>query len=113
MIEEGVKLSFSTDSPVEPLNPWETIYASVTRGEFENLKHFEYIKHEKLDLIESMHAYTYGSAYAMYEEDNIGSLEVGKYADFIIVDQDPFEIERKQLKKIKVLETYVAGRKVY
>ena len=113
MIEEGVKLSFSTDSPVEPLNPWETIYASVTRGEFENLKHFEYIKHEKLDLIESMHAYTHGSAYAMYEEDNIGSLEVGKYADFIIVDQDPFEIEIKQLKKIKVLETYVAGKKVY
>ncbi len=46
----------------------------------------------------------------MYEKDNIGSLEVGKYADFIIVDQDPFEIERKQLKKIKVLETYVAGK---
>jgi len=43
----------------------------------------------------------------------IGSLEVGKYADFIIVDQDPFEIEIKQLKKIKVLETYVAGKKVY
>lgn len=113
MLEKGVKLSFSTDCPVEPLNPWETIYASVTRGKYESLIHYDYIKNEKLNLIESLHAYTFGSAYAMYEESNLGSLDVGKLADFIIVNKDPFELYEKDLKNVKTLATFVNGIKVY
>jgi len=49
----------------------------------------------------------------MFEEANLGTLEEGKLADFIIVDRDPFEVSEKELRTIKVLETYVGGKKVY
>ncbi|HLI46581.1 MAG TPA: amidohydrolase [Geobacterales bacterium] len=113
MLNKGVKVSLSTDSPVEPLNPWETIYASVTRGRFENIEYYEDTKEESLSLEEALYAYTLGSAYIMREEDNLGSLEVGKFADFIILDRDPFEVEEHDLKKIKVLETHIGGQFIY
>lgn len=113
MIDGGVNMSVGTDCPVEILNPWETVYSAVTRGAYENIELYELSKDQKLGLTEALYYYTYGSAYAMYEEDNYGSLEVGKYADFIVVDKDPFSVEDKELKNIKILETYVGGKKVY
>ncbi len=113
MLIKGINLCISTDSPVEPLNPWETIYACITRGKYENLEHYEYIKDEKLELAEALHAYTLGSAYSLHEEKELGSLEQGKLADFLIIDRDPFELDDFEIKRIKVLETFIGGNKVY
>lgn len=113
LVDSGVPLGISTDSPVEPLNPWETVYAAVTRGEHDNIELSKHTPHEKLSLTEVLHLYTHGSAYVLREESNIGSLEVGKLADFIIVDKDPYAIDEKTLREIKVLATYVGGVKVY
>lgn len=106
MLERGITLGFGTDSPIEPLNPWETVYAAVTRG-------YEHTPDEALTLEETLHAYTYGSACVMHAEKELGTLEEGKFADFIVVDRDPFDVEERELRSIKVLETYVGGRRVF
>jgi len=111
MAEANVNIGFSTDSPVESLNPWETVYAAVTRGE--DTEFSKRTSGEKLSLAEALFYYTSGSAYLLFEESNIGSLEAGKYADFIVVNKDPFEVDLKELKDIKTLATIVAGKVVY
>ena len=111
MLEEGVMIGFGTDSPIEPVNPWESIYAAVTRGKFEGIEIYNYTKGECLSLEESLHSYTYGSAYIMHAEDELGTLEEGKFGDFIIVDRDPFDSKEEELRDIKVLEVYVGGSK--
>ena len=113
MIRAGIKLGLSTDCPVEPINPWETVYAAVTRGEYEGVELAQYTGYEKLSIAEALHYYTLGSAYALFEENHIGSIETGKYADFIVVDKDPLTLNYKELKYIKNLMTIVGGRIVY
>jgi len=111
MMEKSIIIGLGTDSPVEPLNPWETVYAAVTRGKYEKSNICE--ESQNLTLEEALHAYTLGSAYIMFEENTLGTLEIGKLADFIIVDRDPFHVDEKDLKEIKVLATYIGGKKVY
>lgn len=113
MLEKGIAIGFGTDSPVEPINPWQSVYAAVTRGRYENIAHYNETKNESLSLEEALYAYTYGSAYIMFEENSLGILDVGRLADFVIVDRDPFKVEDRDLKNIKVLETYVGGRRVW
>jgi predicted amidohydrolase YtcJ len=113
LIEKNIAIGFGTDSPVEPINPWQTIYAAITRGRYEGIAHYEDTKDQCLDIIDALHSYTYGSAYIMFEEQNLGTLEVGKLADFIVVDRDPLKVDGKNLRNVKVLETYVGGVKVY
>ncbi|MEM4762474.1 MAG: amidohydrolase [Desulfurococcaceae archaeon] len=113
MIDNGIPVAFSTDAPVEPVNPWETIYAAVTRGKYDNIAFYDDIKHESINVIDALHSYTYGSAYAIHEENVLGSLLPGSYADFVVVDRDPLETPDHQLKNIKILETYIGGIKVY
>lgn len=113
MIDNGIPIGFGTDSPVEPIDPWETIYAAVTRGKYEGVEYYEDTKDESLELGEALNAYTSGSAYVIFEEKDLGRIEEGKLADFIVVDRDPFEVEETELRRIKVLETYVGGERVY
>nr|WP_245526511.1 amidohydrolase [Desulfurococcus mucosus] len=101
MAGRGVALGFSTDAPVEPLNPWETIYAAVARE-----------GGEALTLEEALHYYTYGSAYVLGEEGELGTLTEGKLADLIVVDRDPFKTPLGELRGIRVVETYVGGERV-
>ncbi len=105
-------IAFSTDAPVEPVNPWETVYAAVTRGVEEGLKHGELTIDERMELINALHAYTRGGAYALYD-DRLGCLTPGCYADYIVVDRNPFKIPMREIRGIRVLETIIGGEKVY
>ena len=113
MLERGIALGFGTDSPIEPLNPWETVYAAVTRGKYEGVPLYGRTPYEALTLEEALHAYTHGSACVMHAEKELGTLEEGKFADFIVVDRDPFDVEERELRNIKVLEAYVGGGRVF
>lgn len=99
MIAKGVALGLSTDSPVEPLDPWETVFAAASR------------KEQALSVEEALHYYTYGSAYALNEEWRLGALEESMLADFIIIDRDPLKTRLEDLRGIRVLETYIGGVK--
>lgn len=112
-ISEYLPTGFSSDAPVEPPNPWETIYAAITRGEYEGTLLSHYTRDESIDVLNSLHIHTAGSAYALFLDDIVGALEIGKKADFIVIDRDPLEVDIKGIRKIKVLETYVGGGKVY
>ncbi|MCX8189345.1 MAG: amidohydrolase [Nitrososphaeria archaeon] len=113
MVRKGIIIGLGTDCPVEPLNPWETVYAAVTRGKYDNIPYYEDTKEECLTLEETLHAYTWGSAYIMHEESSLGCLEEGKFADFIVVNKDPFTVRENELKDIEVIETYVGGKCVW
>ncbi len=105
----NVKLGLSTDAPVEPLNPWETVYAATTRGRHDDIPLYRHTAAECLTLEEALHFYTEGSAYALLEEGELGSLNEGKLADMVIVDKDPFNVLLEDVKKIIVLATFVDG----
>ena len=68
---------------------------------------------ERLTLAQALHAYTRGAAYAGFAEDRIGGLDPGKWADFVIVDRDPTQINAQELARTQVLETWIGGKKVW
>lgn len=71
------------------------MYAAVTRGKYEGIPLYEDTKDGCLSVEEALHAYVWGSAYLMFEETNLGSLEEGKLADLIVVDKDPLTVNEK------------------
>ncbi|AEH24338.1 amidohydrolase [Pyrococcus yayanosii] len=111
MREKGIEVGFGTDSPIEPANPWEGVYAAVTRGRFEGIETFHYTAQEVLSIREALDAYTRCSALVTLAPD-IGRLEPGCRADFIVLDKDPLAISESELREVEVLETYVAGHMV-
>jgi predicted amidohydrolase YtcJ len=72
-----------------------------------------WIPSERLTFEQALDAFTRGAAYAGFAEDRIGALEPGKWADFILVDRDPTRVDPQQLARTQVLETWVAGKKVW
>lgn len=65
---------------------------------------------ERLSMLETLRGFTTGAAYAAFQEDQLGSIEVGKQADFIVVDKDVFTVEDFEIPEIKVKATVLAGR---
>ncbi|MEM2207817.1 MAG: amidohydrolase [Sulfolobales archaeon] len=112
-LSKFIQIALSTDSPVEPIDPWENVYAAVTRGESEGVELAKHTSDQKLTVSEVLHYYTHGSAAALGREDSMGKLEPGYSADFAVLAQDPLEIELDEIKKVKVLEVYVDGERVY
>ncbi len=102
MLNAGAKIGIGSDCPVERLDTIETIHRAVNR-EPKSLS-------ERLTVDETLRGYTYGSAYAGFEENDKGSLEVGKLADFVALSDDPYSVEPETLEQIKVLETIVGGK---
>ncbi|WP_343314765.1 amidohydrolase [Brucella sp. BE17] len=99
----------ASDWPISTANPWEAMHHGMTRqGPDGGLN-----PAEKLDVVTMLLAYTRHAAQAIGLADKIGTLSVGKQADFIIVDRDVLNVEVDAIKDTKVLETYFAGKKVY
>ncbi|HEX4283613.1 MAG TPA: amidohydrolase [Terracidiphilus sp.] len=110
-LDAGVPLAFGTDYPVEPITPFRGLYCAVTRMNEAGTK--TYYPQNKLTRGEALYAYTQGSAYAELAEKHKGKLTAGFDADFILVDRDLYTIDVSKLLGTKVLETYVAGKRVY
>jgi predicted amidohydrolase YtcJ len=109
----GARLAFGTDYDVEPINPLRGIYACVTRELPEGGPAGGWEPQEKLPLDECLRAYTYGSAFAEFEEGKKGELKVGQYADFIVLSSDLTKATPKEILKTEVMRTVVGGRVVY
>ena len=82
-------------------------------GVFQNTDNTTYSNLNDLSLEEAIKAYTINAAYVMRQEDVVGSIEVGKEADFIVLDRNPFEIETEEIYETQVLRTYLQGELIY
>ncbi|MDJ0905290.1 MAG: amidohydrolase [Woeseiaceae bacterium] len=113
LLESGAVLANGSDFPVELANPWHGLYASVTRQSRDGLPEGGWYADQALTRAEALHSFTLANAYAAHQEEYLGSLEPGKWADFIIIDRDYFEVPESEIDDIQTLETWVAGKKVY
>jgi predicted amidohydrolase YtcJ len=109
----GGRLAFGSDWPVVTMNPWKGIQTGVTRKTSEGKPDGGFVPTEAVSLEEAIKAYTLGAAFAGRREHEEGSLEAGKLADLIIVDQDLFRIPVSTIDKTQVLLTMVGGKVVY
>ena len=113
LLDQGTRIAGGSDFPVESDNPFFGLHAAVTRTDHNNRPAGGWRPEQAMTLIEAFRAFTLDAAYAEHNEQRIGSLEPGKWADFILVDRDLFKIAPTDIWKIKVQQTWVGGRRVY
>jgi predicted amidohydrolase YtcJ len=113
MLDAGVVLANGSDFPVELSNPFHGLYATVTRQDRGGEPAGGWYGDQALTRAEALHSFTLAAAYAAHQENRLGSLEPGKWADFIVIDRDYFEVSAEEIDDILVLETWLAGRKTY
>jgi predicted amidohydrolase YtcJ len=101
IIEAGIMLISGSDCPVEDPNVIMGLHALVNRNGF--------VPEQCISMIEALKTYTINAAYGAFEEDVKGSIEAGKLADLVILDNNPLEIPNNQIKEIQVLETIIRG----
>jgi predicted amidohydrolase YtcJ len=113
MLSQGTRIAGGSDFPVESDNPFFGIYAAVTRTDHEGRPAGGWHPEQAMTLYEAFRAFTLDAAYAQHQEKSLGSLEPGKWADFILIDRDLFRIAPADIWKIKVEQTWVAGKQVH
>ncbi|MBO1254527.1 amidohydrolase [Alteromonas sp. 5E99-2] len=113
LIKLGSRLPLGSDFPVELANPFYGIHAAVTRQSRENQPVEGWYANEALTLEQALDGFTRTAAYASHMEDKVGRLAPGFWADFILVDQDPFKISKQDLWKLEVQSTWIAGEEKY
>jgi len=106
-LDSGIPLAIHSDAPVTPLSPLFTAWCAVNRLTHSGRTQGE---HEKISIAEAIHAITLGAAYTLNMDDEIGSIECGKHADFAVLEDDPTTVEPLALKDVKVWGTVQAGR---
>lgn len=112
-LEAGVKLCFGTDWYVAPLYPMLGLYAAVTRRTLDDKNPDGWIPEQKISVEEAIKCYTLNSAYAAFEENIKGSIEVGKLADLIVLSDDILTIDPVKIKDAEVVMTVFDGKIIY
>ena len=113
LLDAGVVIPGGSDSPVEPLNPLWGIYAAVTRQDHESYPEGGWQPEERMTMVEAVKMFSAWPAYASFEEDIKGTIEVGKLADFTILSKDIFREDPSVLLETEVLMTVVGGEILY
>ncbi len=113
MFNTGVHVAFSSDCPVEPFDVLPGIYAAVTRKNLEEFPEGGWMPEQRVSIDEALHAFTLGAAYASFEENIKGSIEVGKLADMVVLSEDIYEINPDKIKDVEVEMTFVGGNLSY
>ena len=111
LLNASGKVALGTDFPVEQVSPFLTFYAAVSRQDVKGYPEGGFNLQDGLSREETLKGMTIWAAYANFEEDEKGSIEVGKFADFIILDQDIMTTDVKNIPNIKVEQTYIGGVK--
>lgn len=112
-LDHGVRLALGTDWNVAPLNPMLTLYAATTRATLDGKNPNGWFPEQKLTIKEAIEAYTMGSAYAEFQENEKGSITPGKLADMVLLSDDVLTIDPVKIRDVKVLKTWVGGKVTY
>ena len=113
MEKAGLIQTGGSDCPVETYEPLKGIYAAVTRQDMEGYPIEGFLPEERLSVYEALCMYTKNVPYATGQESVLGTLEIGKFADLTVLEKNLFKIEKKEIKDVKVEQTYVAGNCVF
>lgn len=113
LMQTGAVVTNGTDAPVEPVDPIPSFYASVTRKTLHGLPEGGYEGDQKMTRQQALRSYTLDGAFAEFEEEYKGSIEVGKVADFTVFDKNIMEIAEDEILDAKVVMTVVGGKVVY
>ena len=113
LLDAGAVIASGSDFPVESPNPFLGLYAAVTRQDREGRPAGGWYADQALSRAEALHSFTLAAAYAAHQEDRVGSLEPGKWADFIVIDRDYFSVPASEIDDIRVLETWIGGKRIY
>jgi len=112
ILAAGVGLVINSDLPGEPWQPMQTLYFAVTRKHLDGTPKDGWYADQALSTREALKAMTATGAYSAFQEDMLGTLTVGKWADFVLLDKNPLKTNPDGLKDIKIQQTWVAGKRV-
>lgn len=113
-LARGVAQAFGTDSPITPVTSMDVLYAAVTRQDPASHEPAGgWLPAERIPAADALRIYTAGSADAAGRAHELGSLDAGYLADFVVLDADPLTCAADELQGVRVLETYVGGRRVF
>ena len=116
LLRAGAVLAAGSDWSVSTPNPLAAIHVAVNRMAppgYEEGDYDAFLPEQAIDLATSLTAYTAGSAWVNHLDDDTGTIEVGKYADLVVLDRDPFAGSRDEIGATRVLQTFVEGDRVY
>lgn len=113
LLDNGTRLAFGSDWDVAPPIPLYGIYAAATRRTLDDKNPGGWFPEQKIGVEDALRAYTSGGAYAMFAEQSRGSLEPGKLADLVMIDQDITRIAPENIRDAHVMMTIVGGKVVY
>lgn len=113
MLDKAGKIALGTDFPVEHVNPMHTFYAAVARKDLKNFPEEGFQMKDALTREEALRGMTIWAAYFNFEENEKGSIEVGKFADFTILNKDIMEVDLEEIPSTKVVATFINGEMVY
>ena len=113
LLDMSGRISLGTDFPVEEVSPLSTFFAAVARQDKNLFPEGGYLSKNKLSRFEALSGMTKWGAYANFEEDQKGSIEVGKVADFIILDRDIMSVKESKILKTRIVATLLNGNIVY
>jgi len=112
-LDQGTVIAGGSDFPVEQVNPFYGLYSGVTRKDHEGMPPEGWYSEQAMSRIEALRAFTIDAAYGAHQEEILGTLEEGKWADFILIDRDYFEVDASEIWQINVLETWKGGERVF
>ena len=112
-LKQGTVLAAGSDFPVELANAFHGLHAAVTRQDHEGKPPGGWIPAERLSVEQALRAFTLDAAYAAHQEKVLGNLESGKWADFILIDRNIFEVPNTEIWQTQVLQTWIAGQQQF
>jgi predicted amidohydrolase YtcJ len=113
LLESGVIIPNGSDAPVEQINPLISFHAAVARQDAKNWPAGGWFPEQKMNREEGLRSMTLWPAFAAFQEKDLGSITAGKFADFVVLDQDIMRVPQELILNTNVLNTFVGGKEVY
>jgi hypothetical protein len=112
-LKSGSRIANGSDFPVEPVNPLWGFYAAITRQDRNGQPPEGWQPDQRMSRAEALRSFTLDAAYAAFEEQNRGTIETGKRADFVVLDTDIMDAPPAEIVGAKVVMTFIGGKSIY